>query len=288
MTLFDPTTFDLDGYAKRIGFGGHAAPERGRPASSRDSSMLRELTLLHVCAIPFENLNPLFRRPVPLDLASIQQKLVRGGRGGWCYEHNLLFGTALTAFGFTVTGLSARVAWNSPPGAVRARSHMVLLVTLDEAPFIVDVGFGGPTPTAPLRVETGVEQATPHGPHRLTSTDWGLLLESKFEDEWKALYTVDLQPQVLADYEMPNWYLCHHPESHFLAGLVAARAEVDRRYALRNADLTTYFPDGVTERRTLSGAAEMRRALHDVFHVNVPDWADVDRTLERLALPGAP
>src|SRR5687767_414488 len=106
-----------------------------RPARA-DLATLQELALLHPIAIPFENLNPLLRRPVRLDIASIQDKLVRGRRGGWCYEHNLLFGTALTALGFDVTGLSARVVWNVVPGVVRARTHMVLHVVLDGRSYI--------------------------------------------------------------------------------------------------------------------------------------------------------
>ena len=44
----------------------------------------------HTEAIPFENLNPLLRWPVRLDPASLEEKMVRGGRGGYCFEPNLL------------------------------------------------------------------------------------------------------------------------------------------------------------------------------------------------------
>lgn len=275
VTPFTTAAFDLNEYLARI------ALDR-RPARP-DLASLRDLTLAHPCAIPFENLNPLLRRPVRLDIASIQEKLVRGGRGGWCFEHNLLLGTALTSLGYTVTGLSARVIWNVPAGVVRGRSHMVLLVALPEGPHIVDVGFGGSTPTAPLRLEAGIEQATPHEPFRLTHVDGGLMLEARIGSAWKGLYIFDLQPQALADYEMPNWYLCNHPESHFLAAVVAARVERDRRFALRNADFAVYYPHGAAERRTLTSGAEIRRTLEDVFHIQVPAEPEVDALFERLA-----
>ena len=218
-----------------------------------------------------------------LDIASIQEKLVRGGRGGWCFEHNLLLGTALTALGYQVTGLSARVVWNVPAGVVRGRSHMVLHVPLEGSPYIVDAGFGGSTLTTPLRLIAGTEQTTPHEPFRLVPVTGGFLLEAKLEGTWKGLYSFDLQPQVLADYEMPNWYLCNHPESHFLAAVVAARVERDRRYALRNTDFAVHFPGGATERRTLTSGAEIRRTLEDVFHIQVPKEPDVDEVFARLA-----
>ena len=277
MTPFNTGALDLDAYLARIAFDRGSRPAGRRP----DLATLQQLALLHPCAIAFENLNPLLRRPVLLDIGSIQQKLVKDGRGGWCFEHNLLLGTALTALGYDVTGLSARVLWNVPPGVVRGRSHMVLHVTIDGQSFIVDSGFGGPTPTAPLLLEAGVEQTSPHEPLRLTAMGGAFLLEARLEGTWKALYAFDLQPQALADYQMPNWYLCTHPESHFLGRLVAARVQRDRRYALRNADLAVHFPNGVTERRALTSGAEIRQALEDLFNIRVPAGADVDAALAR-------
>ncbi len=274
---FNADAFDLDAYLARIGFGVNPAEAGLHP----DLATLQKLSLLHPCAIAFENLDPVLRRPVRLDIESIQQKLIRDGRGGWCFEHNLLLGTALKAMGYSVTGLSARVVWNVPPGVVRGRSHMVLHVALPEGPHIVDVGFGGSTPTGPWRLDAGVEQATPHEPFRLLQTAHGFMLEAKLEGTWKPLYAFDLQPQVLEDYVMPNWYLSTHPESHFLDRIVAARVLRDRRYALRNGDLATHVPAGTTERRSLGSGAEIRQALEELFGVRVPAGRDVDAALDR-------
>jgi len=275
VTLFNTSAFDLNAYLARVEFD--------RPPARPGLSTLRELALAHPRAIPFENLDPLLRRPVRLDIASIQEKLVRGGRGGWCFEHNLLLGTALTALGFTVTGLAARVLWNVAPGVVRARTHMVLLIPLPEGPHIMDVGFGGSTPTAPLRLEADVEQATPHEPFRIVKVDGSFRLEARIDRAWKALYLFDLAPQVLADYEMPNWYLCNHPESHFLLGPVAARVERDRRFALRSTELAVYYPRGETERRVLTSGSELRQTLEQVFRIQVPKDPEVDQLFNRLA-----
>jgi N-hydroxyarylamine O-acetyltransferase len=64
---------------------------------------------------------------------------------------------------------------------------------------------------------------------------------------------------------------------------VAARVDHDRRYALRNTDFAVHFPHGLTERRVLAGAGEIRQVLTDTFRINVPDWPEVDETFERLA-----
>src|SRR5215470_19882811 len=105
-------TIDLDAYLKRIGHTG------GRTATLET---LRSIHLQHAQTIPFENLNPLLRWPVLLDASSLEAKLVHGGRGGYCYEHNLLLLHALRALGFRATGLGARVILNAAPGAVRPR-----------------------------------------------------------------------------------------------------------------------------------------------------------------------
>ena len=83
--MFDPHSFDLDAYLARIGYDGQRTP---------DVETLRGITRHHPQAIPFENLDPFLRRPVLLDTASLQQKIVHNGRGGYCFEHNLLLGTA--------------------------------------------------------------------------------------------------------------------------------------------------------------------------------------------------
>ena len=92
--------FDLEAYLERIGYTGDRTPSL---------ATLQAVHALHAQTIPFENLDPLLRRPVRLDVESLQQKLVHGGRGGWCFEQNLLLRHALEAMGFKVTGLAARV-----------------------------------------------------------------------------------------------------------------------------------------------------------------------------------
>ncbi|MFP3336047.1 arylamine N-acetyltransferase, partial [Pseudomonas sp. SIMBA_064] len=76
-------------------------------------------------AIPFENLNPLTGARVALDLPAIVDKVIGHRRGGYCFELNKLFYTALTHIGFRVTPLIARVRWMRPPDVVTAQTHML-------------------------------------------------------------------------------------------------------------------------------------------------------------------
>jgi N-hydroxyarylamine O-acetyltransferase len=222
---------------------------------------------------------------VRLDPVSLQEKLVQKGRGGWCYEHNLLFSYVLRSLGFRVTWLAARVLWNAPEGVVPARSHMLVRVDLNGKVYIADVGFGGLTLTAPLRLEADVEQHTPHGPFRLIRAGDEFVQQAKVQDTWQTLYRFALHEQVLADYEVSNWYLSHHPESIFTTGIIAARPDADRRYALRNNELAVHFLNGQTERKTLANAAELRQALEGPFRITLPDSPELDAALQRATAP---
>ncbi|MBO1112401.1 arylamine N-acetyltransferase family protein [Bordetella petrii] len=265
---------DLPAYFARIGLPGAPA------APARDA--LQALVLHHTQAIPFENLNPFAGLPVSLELADVQRKLVRGQRGGYCYEHNLLFGAVLRSLGLPVDDLSARVLWNRPDDAITPRSHMLLAVRLDDEPCIVDVGFGGSTPTGVLRLQAGVAQNTPHGLFRLLRDADTWRLQSSMQGEWRSLYRFDLQPAYRVDYEVSNYYLSTHPDSHFVTRLVAARPTPRGRLALINRDYTEYGLDGSATRRQLVGTAEIRAVLHDAFGLALPDTPALNRRLDAL------
>jgi N-hydroxyarylamine O-acetyltransferase len=174
--------------------------------------------------------------------------------------------------------------WNQPEGTVRARTHCLLLVdNVTGGPYIADVGFGGLTLTGPLRLVPDVEQATAHEPFRLRRAPQdGYILEALVRDAWKPLYTFDLQPQQLIDYEVWNWHLCHHPTSPFISSLVAARAMPERRYALLNNKLSIHHLHGASEQFTLTTRAELRETLEGPFNIRLPDDPELDVQLERL------
>lgn len=90
MPAVDATRVDLDPYLHRIG-----VPAPHRP----DLPTLRAILRGHTRVIPFENLDPFLGIPVSLDLDHVPRKLVHEGRGGYCFEQNLLLGEALRSLG---------------------------------------------------------------------------------------------------------------------------------------------------------------------------------------------
>ncbi|WP_248323196.1 arylamine N-acetyltransferase [Caballeronia sp. Sq4a] len=281
------TLIDLPAYFARIGFGGG-----DRPAPTLDT--LRALHLLHPQAIPFENLDVLLGRPIRIDLASIQRKLVMNRRGGYCYEHNLLFRSVLEALGFRVKSYAGRVLWGRDASAMPPRSHMLLVVELDEGAFVADVGFGGMTLSAPLALQGGLEQITPHGAFRLQRIDWdaGLpnyRMEALIDGTWTAIYRFDFDPQYDIDYEMSNYFVSTYPQSIFVHHLLAARLAPGRRYGLFDQRLSLHDERDGTTHRELIGVEALRRVLSEDLGIRLPDAdgsiasSDLDAALARLA-----
>jgi N-hydroxyarylamine O-acetyltransferase len=258
----------LDRYLDRIGFVAEGS-ERPRPSLA----CLREITRAHTHTIAFENLNTLMRLPVRLDLDALEAKLVDSKRGGYCFEQNGLFALVLEEIGLSVSRLAARVVWGLDPDERwrNPRTHMVLLVDVDDGRYLCDVGFGGVTPTAPLRLDTEREQVTPHETFRLIGGTDGYMLQVSAGGQWRDVYSFDLQPQAQIDYEMANHYVATHPESRFRDTLMAARAFEGGRYMLRNDRLSTYIAGEEKQVRRLQGAAEITATLDELFGIVVGD-----------------
>ncbi|MEW9572572.1 arylamine N-acetyltransferase [Rhodanobacter sp. Si-c] len=266
-------TIDLDAYLQRIGY---------RDALAIDLQTLRALAVAHAAAIPFENLNPLCGVPVPLELAALERKLLHEGRGGYCFEQNLLFAAALRAIGFTVHGLIARVLWNQPEDAITAQTHMLLKVEAKGESWLTDVGFGSMNLAGALRLEPGVAQATALEPFRLLERHGEWRMQACVRGDWLTLYRFDLAPREFIDYVVANHYVSTWPASNFVQHLIVARTARDRRLTLRDREFTVRRPGQEPERRTLHGSGEVCRVLEQEFLLRLPDRAVLLPRLEAL------
>jgi N-hydroxyarylamine O-acetyltransferase len=267
-------SIDLDAYFKRIGYSGDRQPTL---------ALLRELHRRQPAAIAFENLSVLLGHGVPLDTPSLHTKMVAGGRGGYCYEQNLLLGSVLDALGFKFRHLTGWPRWQIAPGRVVPRTHLLLLVTIKGDDWLADVGFGGNTLTAPLRLNERGEQMTPHEPARIIERDGHLVIQPKIKNEWHDLVAFGLDHQNFAELEMGNWFTSTHPSSRFRNELFLARSDTGVRYGLLDNVLTTHKLGGTTGRHTLTSAAEIRDAIIDVFRVRLPSDPNLNATLARFA-----
>lgn len=264
---------DLDAYLRHIGYDGPRVPTL---------DVLRDLVRLHTQVIPFENLDPLLGTSPRLDVAALEAKLVRSRRGGYCFEHNTLLQHVLRALGFEVRTLAARVLLRQPEGALTPRTHVLLRVEIDDESFLADVGFGGLTPTGPLRFEPGIAQSTPHEPFRIDEAGPEYELRAKIAGSWTLLYRFHLVEHVAIDHEVNNHFVATHPSSFFRKAIVAARAAPDGRHLLIDDRLTFQHIDGTRDERTLPDAGTLTRTLHDVFGIAVPDEPALTEIFDRV------
>lgn len=205
--------FDQDAWLARIGYRGSRVP---------NLETLQALVCSHSSTIAYESIDILLDRPPKLDLRSHQDKMIAGGRGGYCFEQNMLFRGGRRSLGYKVTSLQARVVRGLEIDAPRPMLHMVLRIDLPRGPFLADVGFGNLAPTAPLRLSPGVEQDTPHEVMRFIAMEDELTLQTRLGDRWEHIYRVVLLPRFDAEYEICNWFTGTHPQSPYLNNMIAA------------------------------------------------------------------
>ena len=272
---WDADLLDLDAYLARIGYAGPVAPT---------GEALRALHRAHVAAIPFENVDVTLGREIPLDPESLQRKLVLAGRGGYCFEHNLLFGAVLERFGFRVERHLARVRRGGT--AVRYRAHAFLRVTGDSGPWFADVGFGDEGILEPIPFEPDALLQTGGWVWRLRAAGDQWVLQSLHEDGWFDLYGWRFETHFRPDFEVSNHFTSTHPRSTFVGRLVVMRSLPYLRHTLVDRELTTRHADG-TEERTVLGDATLLRTLREVFGVRLTA-SDADLLLDRLPVPTAP
>ncbi|MCK2219215.1 arylamine N-acetyltransferase [Actinomadura sp. ATCC 31491] len=202
---WDIEKLDLNAYLARIRHDGPRAPT---------AATLRAVHRAHVQAIPFENLDVVLGRGVRLDLGSLQDKLVTGGRGGYCHEHNLLFAAALERLGFGVTRHLARIR----VGGRRhlPRTHATLTVRAEGRTWLADVGFGGDGLVEPMPFEDGATLEADGRRWRLARDGGYHVLHAGAAGQDAELYAFRPgEPFLPSDFEVANFYVAHHPRSPF-------------------------------------------------------------------------
>ncbi|MCF2125640.1 arylamine N-acetyltransferase [Strepomyces sp. STD 3.1] len=261
----------VDAYLRRLG-----AEYPARPTLDA----LRALHLLHLRAVPFENLSVHLGEEIVLEEGRLLDKVVGGRRGGFCYELNGLFGALLAALGYEVTMLAARVYGDGGRLGI-PYDHMVLLVrTVDGGDWLADVGFGAHS-HGPLAFAERAEQEDPGGTFRVVEAGpdaagvRGAEATARAADldvlrEGRPVYRVDVRPRVLDDFVTGAWWHSTSPRSHFLQSTVCSRITEDGgRITLSGRRLTATAPGGDREERELGTDEEVLTAYREHFGIRL-------------------
>lgn len=210
---------DAAAYLRRLGL--EAAP----PATLEG---LRALQQAHLERVPFENASVLRGEPIALDPARLVAKVVEAGRGGFCFELNGAFALLLGRLGYDVALLPGRF-WSSE-GLGPPNEHLALRVTLDGAPWLVDVG-AGYSFREPLRLAPGALQDDPSGAFRIVPASGeptALEVEWRHRDgTWRPHYRFEDRPVGLDAFVEVCEHLRTSSASPFTRGWICARAIPD-------------------------------------------------------------
>ncbi len=197
---------NVKNYLARIGYTGSVGP---------DYTTLSGLHRAHVMTVPFENLDIHAGRKIAIGSENAYHKIVEERRGGFCYEHNGLFGAILADLGFGVTNLSGRVTRGNGVWGPEF-DHLALLVQVpqDEL-YLVDVGFGDSF-REPLRWQDTGPQLDAGSEYRLEETPEGRLMAQHLPGkEWVGQYILSLIPRNLTDYSETCHFHQTSPDSPF-------------------------------------------------------------------------
>lgn len=262
---------EVDAYLRRLGVEHPAWPT---------VDVLRELHLRHLQTVPFENLSIHLGEELVLEEKRLLDKVVGAGRGGFCYELNGTFGALLTALGFDVTLLAARVHGKEGRLGI-PYDHMALKVrTVDGGTWLADVGFGAHS-HYPLAFEARGEQVDPAGVFRIVeagpdaagvrgghdvaeAADLDVVMDGRPE------YRLERRPRVLGDFVAGAWWHCTSPSSHFTQSLVCSRVtEEGGRITLSGRTLKATAADGTREERELGTDKEVLRVYRERFGIEL-------------------
>ena len=254
---------DREGYLRRIGL--EAAP-------SIDLDGLNRLIWQHQTHVPFEDLNSSYlKRPVPLELSALYEKVVERRRGGYCFELNALFARLLLDLGFDARPVFCRIVRGRdflPPCA-----HEGIVVALEGRLYFCDVGFGGPMPGGALPIEDGRGGVVKGEYFEITRYDefWWTVSRRTADGAREDVLQFNTFPQLPQEFLAVNRQWSTSPESLFVKQILVNLRTEDGFLSITGDEFTARSGD-VTRTVKLDSDAALLRVLKDSFGID--DLAD--------------
>ncbi len=242
---------EIDLYLERVGI------DAGKDC---DASFLEALHFAHIQSMVLDNLDIHLGPTIEIDVPRIFDKIVRRGRGGFCYELNSMFGSLLLSLGYEVSVHAACVVTSGsrwiPFG------HISLNVTCEDKDWLVDVGFGNSF-QRPLEIGKGGEQVDEGGAHILEPVEEGWLLCSRiYGDTFDPEYRFDLTPRHLSEFKDRCRWTQNNITSGFTRSIIATRPVPGGRRTVQGLTLR-HFQDGASKEIPLTSKERARVLIED-------------------------
>jgi N-hydroxyarylamine O-acetyltransferase len=229
-------------------------------APAADADGLRVLHRAYLARVPYEGLAVQLGETGPLDETALAERVLRDGRGGYCFELNTLLAALLRAAGFVVTHHQAVVGGEGPT------NHMALLVHLDGERWLADAGLGEgfvePLPFREGRFSIGPLsyslEREPGGTWWMGQHEWGSFGGFRMAEE----------ASPVSAFEVHHRRLATDPASSFVQTLVVQQPREDRIVTLRALTLSSVGPSD-DEKRVVEDREEFVTVLRDVFGITL-------------------
>ena len=232
-----------------------------------DASTLSRLHENHLFNVPFENLDVHFGHRFDLVPNHVFEKVVRDGRGGFCYELNSLFNWLLTSLGFNSRIISARIYTDSGDLGPEF-DHMAILVEFGPKSFLGDVGFGDLFLT-PLEISDIIQYdgRSYFKIEQETETEFILSMSSNGVD-FVRKYLFDLRSVTPDRFDEPCQEKQTNPSSHFVKNTICTWPTTNGRLTLFNNKLIEKTGASKIE-MVIPDDHELRHALAERFGITI-------------------
>ncbi len=261
----------LEKYLERIYYSGELG---------NDMSVLKKIHQLHPKYISFENIDSFTGKVPSLNADDIFTKLVVNGRGGYCYEQNLLLSEVLKFLGFNVKLQLGRVVWKREVDSMAAKSHLLLIVNNDGQDYLADCGFGTVTLTTPLLLDEEEPQQTPNGLFKISQQN-GMYALWTWKDKWLPIYRFALEQVDPIDLDIVNWYLSTYPESNFKKNLVLSKVDENARYTFTGHTLNIRRTTGEKETVSIENNETLYQMIRESFGLQENAVEQLKQKLEK-------
>lgn len=237
-----------------------------QPACSR--ALLNTLQYAHVTRIPYENLDILDGKPLPMTCDEQYQKMVLHRRGGYCFELNGIYAALLQAIGYQVKTCMGRFLRGE--STIPMRRHRVILATCSEGTFICDAGVGQQAPRHPLLLAPDLIQEQYGETYQVTREPFfGYVIQTRHKGSWRPMYSFTEEEQLYVDFVMPSYYCEHAPDSFFNKGMMLSIKTHDGRKTIDGNLFRIFRGDDVCE-TVISEPEQLIALLDESFNLEKP------------------
>lgn len=229
---------------------------------------LQKLQVVHLFAVPFENLDIHLGQRIELSIGRFYEKIIDRRRGGFCYELNGLFNELLLTLGYKTKIISARVYSQSKGHYNPEFDHLAIIVQIDDRSYLTDVGFGEFS-LSPILVDLDKIHQDDRGEFMFSKGEEDYWIVNKKENgSWVPEYRFALKERQLADFGKRCSFHQTSPDSHFTQKRLCSLPIINGRMTI-SGNRFTIKENGLSKEMEIKDEMEFHEILRSRFTIKL-------------------